>query len=318
MPEHVYGPVPSRRLGQSLGIDLVPFKTCSFDCIYCQLGKTTHKTLRRKDYVPVDEILGELEHALEKSPRPDFITLAGSGEPTLHSGLDRVIEGVRAVTSVPIAILTNGSLLHQKEVQRACSHADVVLPSLDACDESTFSRINRPVPDLTFRMLLDGLKAFRRSFRGWLWLEVFLVRSLNDSETCVKEIAREVSLIGPDRVYLNTAVRPTAEEYARAVPPEDLERFASFFQPGAEYAYQAPHKSGKALVRPGQLVGTLRRRPLTLPDIAGIMKTSPALITKHLDELVERGELRILRQGSKIYYSSGHVQDENVKRDRGA
>ena len=164
--KHVYGPVHSRRLGLSLGVDLVPYKTCPFDCIYCQLGRTTRRTVQRAAYVPVDKILGDLKRSLREVPKPDFITLSGSGEPTLHSGIGKIITGIRAITSIPIAFLTNGALLGDEDVRSGCRLADVVLPSLDAGDEAAYARVNRPAPGLTLRSLVEGLAGFREDFSG--------------------------------------------------------------------------------------------------------------------------------------------------------
>ena len=173
-PRHnlVFGPVPSRRLGRSLGVDLVPFKTCTYDCSYCQLGRTTRLTVERKEWVPMDAILDELKRKL--TCRPDYITLTGSGEPTLHSCLGQLIEHIQAMTRIPIAVLTNGSLLWQHEVRKELALADVVLPSMDAGGAFTFTCINRPQASLSFETLVEGLVEFRRAFSGHYWLEVFL------------------------------------------------------------------------------------------------------------------------------------------------
>src|ERR1035437_696237 len=204
--KHVFGPVPSRRLGRSLGVDLVPFKTCSYDCIYCQLGRTTRKTVERKEWVPMDAVLDELKRKL--TCRPDYITLSGSGEPTLHSRLGEIIEHIQAMTAVPVAVLTNCSLLWQAEVRDEVALADVVLPSLDAPDPERFEFINRPHPDITFERLLDGLAAFRREFSGKYWLEVMLLGGYTSLPPQIRQLAEWTRRIQPDKVQLNTAARP--------------------------------------------------------------------------------------------------------------
>ncbi len=168
---YIFGPVPSRRLGRSLGVDLVPFKTCSYDCIYCQLGRTTNQTVERREWVPLDAVLAELRGKL--ASQPDYITLSGSGEPTLYSRLDELIDGIRAMTEVPIAVLTNGSLLWQPEVRSKLLRAHLVIPSLDAGDERTFQAIDRPHGTISFKRMLWGLIDFRREYQGQYWLEVF-------------------------------------------------------------------------------------------------------------------------------------------------
>lgn len=301
---YVFGPVPSRRLGLSLGIDLVPFKTCTFDCVYCQLGCTNHKTVRRADYAAVADVLYDLEQALEKTPDPDFITLSGSGEPTLHSEIGAIIKGVRQITALPVAVLTNSSLLNDEKVRAACSLADVVLPSLDAGDEETFNAVNRPVPGLTFQSLLDGLVAFRRDFRGQIWLEVFLIPSVTGNDTVVRKIARMAKTFRPDRIHLNTAVRPTAEGFVQPVPVSELQRYAIFFNPGAEFAFQLPSKRSGSGLLAGHLLEILERRPCTLEGMAGILNIPPVQITKYLDGLVSKGQLEMSRRGSDIYFSA--------------
>jgi len=170
--KYVYGPVASRRLGRSLGVDLVPFKTCTYDCVYCQLGRTTHRTIQRGEYVPVDAVLAGLKAKLALGPKPDYISLAGSGEPTLHARIGDLIAGIKLMTRIPIAVLTNGSLLWVPEVQDALMEADLVLPSLDAGDEPMFQRVNRPHPEILFEGMVDGLAAFTARFRKLVWLEV--------------------------------------------------------------------------------------------------------------------------------------------------
>ncbi len=177
---HVYGPVPSRRLGRSLGVDLVPFKTCSYDCVYCQLGKTSKKTIDRKEYVAIEDVLEELERKLRFEPFPDYISLAGSGEPTLNLGIGRLISRIKRLTTVPIAVLTNGSLLWMPEVQESLMDADVVLPSLDAGDEIAFRYVNRPHKSISFETMAQGLIDFTAVFTGarYGWRYSFLVESL--------------------------------------------------------------------------------------------------------------------------------------------
>ncbi len=203
---HIFGPVPSRRLGRSLGVDLVPFKTCTYDCIYCQLGRTTCKTHERKEWVPMDAVLEELKQKL--ATHPDYITLSGSGEPTLCPRLGEIIERIKAMTSIPVAVLTNGSLLWLKEVRAAVALADVVMPSLDAGDDLLFQTVNRPHPEITFERLVSGLEQFRREFTGQYWLEVMLLAGHTALPAHVQKIAHWVQRIRPDRVQLNTATRP--------------------------------------------------------------------------------------------------------------
>ena len=231
---YVYGPVPSRRLGWSLGVDLAPFKTCSYDCIYCQLGRTTCKTIERKEYVPVAEILVELQRKLSLEPAPTFVTLAGSGEPTLHSGIGKLLQEIKRLTSIPVAVLTNGSLLWMREVQDALLEADLVLPSLDAGDECSFRHVNRPHRGIGFEGVVSGIAEFTDRSHKPVWLEVFLVAGVTGLASEVEKIATLVARIHPERVQLNTVSRPPAEAFAHPVPLEQMEAMARLFGGNAE------------------------------------------------------------------------------------
>ena len=216
----VYGPVPSRRLGQSLGIDPIPFKTCNYNCVYCQLGRTRPLTNQRRDFFPLENILAETQAALTAFPKQiDYVTFVGQGEPLLCASLGRLIRGVKALTDIPVAVITNGALLALPEVRAEVSAADVVMPSLDAADEATFRRINRPWPKLRLADIIQGLAAFRNEFNGQLWVEVMLVRGLNDNEECLLSIRDALAQICPDQVQLNLPVRPPAEAWVQ--PPDD-------------------------------------------------------------------------------------------------
>jgi wyosine [tRNA(Phe)-imidazoG37] synthetase (radical SAM superfamily) len=301
-PNYVFGPVPSRRLGRSLGVDLVPFKTCSYDCIYCQLGQTTCRTVERKEWVPMDAVLNELKQKL--TCRPDYITLSGSGEPTLHSRLGEIIERIQAMSDVPVAVLTNGSLLWQKEVREEVALADVVLPSLDAPDAERFEFINRPHPDIAFERLLDGLAAFRREFCGKYWLEVMLLGGYTSLPAQVRQLADWVRRIRPDKVQLNTAVRPPAEEYAMAVPPERLAELARMFGPRAEVVaeHRRGQASGESEVSAEAILALVRRRPCTVEDIAHALGLNPSETVKSLAGLERRGMVLGERHGLEEFY----------------
>jgi len=292
--ELVYGPVPSRRLGRSLGVDLVPLKVCPFDCIYCQLGRTTHKTLDRAEYVPAEQVVCQVREKLAAGVRPDHITLAGSGEPTLHIRLGWIIEQIKQCTDVPVAVLTNGALLRDPEVRRDCARADVVMPSLDAGDEQRFVYVNRPHRDLTLEQVVDGLVQFRREYAGQIWLEVFLLAGVTAIDAEVRKIAALVRQIEPDRIMLNTAVRPTAEVYAEAASPERLERLCELFSPKAEvvadFASPADRRVGPA--RSHEVLAMLRRRPCRIADVANGLSIDPNEAVKCLSALVEEGLVR--------------------------
>ena len=225
--KYLYGPVTSRRLGLSLGVDIIPFKVCTLDCVYCQLGETTEKTTERKEYVPVDHVLEELKERLSRGLQADFITIGGSGEPTLHSRLGELIDGIKKITDVPVAILTNGTLLYRQDVRADCAKADVVLPSLDAGDKQAFEHVNCPHKDIRIENLISGLCSFRSEYAGQIWLEVFLIEGLNTDAGQIAGIKNAIERIQPDKVQLNTAVRPTTRADVKKVDIEKMETIAA-------------------------------------------------------------------------------------------
>ena len=304
---HVYGPVISRRLGRSLGVDLVPHKVCSYDCVYCQLGTTTHNTLERREYMPAQEILTELRKKLRRQAEVDFITLAGSGEPTLNSAIRDVIDGIKEMTDIPVAVLTNGSLLWMKEVQDTLMEADVVLPSLDAGDEALFQYVNRPHPDLSFDRIVEGLVDFTRRFPGEVRLEVLLLAGVTGVKAEVKKIAELVERIGPAITHLNTVCRPPSEGFACPLFLEQLTALREIF-PGKvdiimEKADQETMKSDIPESKEGDIVALLGRRPCTSSEVASGLGIHPTEVLKYMENLVETGKLRRILSGGRYFYA---------------
>lgn len=238
---YLFGPVHSRRLGRSLGIDLLDGRRCSFDCVFCEVGATELLTLARREYVPTAAVIAECQDWLASGGTADVVTLAGSGEPTLHSGFGDVIDAVHDACSLPVVLLTNSTLLWEPEVREAAARADIVKVSLSAWDDPSLAALNRPATGLTFARLLEGLHAFRGMYTGSLWVETLLVRGVNDQPGQVSRIAALVAGLHPDKVQLNTVVRPPAVENAAAVASSELQRLAGFFTPAAEVI--APHSA---------------------------------------------------------------------------
>jgi wyosine [tRNA(Phe)-imidazoG37] synthetase (radical SAM superfamily) len=300
--KYVFGPVPSRRLGRSLGVDIVPFKTCTFDCIYCQLGRTTERTVERKEWVPVDKVVDELRSKL--GSEPDYITVSGSGEPTLHSGIGELIDRIRSITDIPVAVLTNGSLLWNEDVRASLGQAHLVVPSLDAGEKGLFHVINRPHPDVTFEGLLDGLIRFRQEFRGEYWLEVLLLAGYTALEKEVRKIADIASRIQPDRVHLNTSVRPPAEEFAFPADRRRLVELSGLFSPCTEVIADSrvtcPRQESEA--DDLEIVQMIRRRPCTLLDVSAGLRIHPAQAAKKLNALVHKGRAEVRRAGNRQNY----------------
>jgi wyosine [tRNA(Phe)-imidazoG37] synthetase (radical SAM superfamily) len=293
-------------LGRSLGVDLVPFKTCSYDCIYCQLGRTTNKTTELDEYVPVDGVLAELREKLRGEPGPDFIGLAGSGEPTLHSRIGDLIAGLKRLTSVPVAVLTNGSLLFRPDVRAALKQADLVMPSLDAGSQSSFERVNRPHADISFERMVNGLLTFSHEFKGKIWLEVFILAGITDQREEVGRIAAIVDKMRLDRVQLNTVSRPPAKASALTVSGNDLEKLRGLFSCPckviAESRQSQQVRSSRSENVEDLIVALLSRRPCTVEGIATGLGLRPNEVLKRLDVLCAKGAIRSERRGEALFY----------------
>ncbi len=303
---YLFGPVPSRRLGISLGIDLVPHKTCTFDCVYCECGRTTDLTCERREYVPTDGVIAELDDFLATAPDLDYVTFAGSGEPTLHSGIGEIISFIKErYPRYRVAVLTNSALLTDPEVRAALMRADLVVPSLDAVSEEVFLEINRPCPGITAGRVLEGLLDFVREYPGEVWLEVFIVPGQNDTEEEVLRLRDAVAAISPDRVQVNTLDRPGTDIRVRSASPGALERIASTLGGNAEVIGTActdrvlPPKIEDA----GEVIlATIRRRPCTPGDLAALLGIRPAEVSKYLRILEDRGLVEPVQEERGVFY----------------
>ncbi len=305
--KHVFGPVFSRRLGRSLGIDLVPFKTCTYDCVYCQLGRTTEKTVECRPYVPLEEVLAEVSRKLEEGHDLDYVTLSGSGEPTLFSGLGELIGRIKLMTKTPLAVLTNGSLFMREDVRQSLMEADLVIPSLDAGDEGLFRIVNRPHPDITFEKVVGGLVRFRDDFSGSVWLECLLLEGITAFDAEVKKIAAIARRINPDRVQVGTVVRPPTDEFAHPVSREALVRFAAAFGETGEVIgeYGSPGSPDPRPSAPADILALLRRRPCSLQDVAKGLNIHPAEAIKQLNGLMKEGAVAGELAGGVLFYRPG-------------
>ncbi|MEW6443791.1 MAG: radical SAM protein [bacterium] len=302
----VFGPVPSRRLGRSLGVDLVPYKVCTYDCIYCQLGRTTIRTAERAEYVTPSVVLSELDDRLQAGPAPDFVTLSGSGEPTLHSGLGELIPSIKRHTGLPLAVLTNGSLLWDARVREELAEADVVLPSLDAGDAQLFRYVNRPHPSIGFEQMVRGLEDFRKGFFGRIWLEVFLLAGVTAMKKEVMRIAEIAAGIRPDRIHLNTVSRPPAEGIVHPASPEQMHRLAAAFGGLAEVIGSFAGDCGpvEATASEQRILDLIRRRPCAVDDIAEGLTLHPLQVLKLAERLVRAGRASTTCLGSETFYVS--------------
>jgi wyosine [tRNA(Phe)-imidazoG37] synthetase (radical SAM superfamily) len=303
--KYIFGPVPSRRLGRSLGVDLVPCKTCTFDCIYCDLGRTTRKTTFRKPFVSPEEIPKELELTLlGLDKKPDFITLSGSGEPTLNSNIGEILRGIKEISSIPVAVLTNSSLLLLKEVRKDLLEADLVLPSLDAITPSLFEYINRPHSSLKNEEILSGLIQFREQYRGQIWLEILFCRGVNDGKDEVEKLKEAIERIEPDRVQLNTSVRPPAEDFAFPLTLAQLEEIRETLGDRAEIVseFAAPRGEESNSIKDAEILNLIKRRPCTAEDISRALGLHLGEVVKYLETLVKEGAVHYRMHEHQCFY----------------
>lgn len=309
--KYLFGPVPSRRLGRSLGVDLTPYKTCSLDCVFCQLGRTTKKTVQRQEWVPTDRVLAELTQWFESDGQADYITLSGSGEPTLHSGFGKVLEFIRLKTTIPAVLLTNGTMLQIPDVREAAAVADVVKVSLSAWDQTSYGWLNRPHEQLQFDQLVKGQKDFRTQFKGQLWMEVFLVAGMNSMPVDVDRIAEHAKEIAPDRIQLNTAVRPPAENFATALPEDRMQSLRHRFRPTAEIIaeFKAGHNS-HIQANQATIFSMLQRRPCTAEQIADIFGMHLNEVSKYLGKLMRADQICARREEDAVYYAATNREEQ--------
>jgi wyosine [tRNA(Phe)-imidazoG37] synthetase (radical SAM superfamily) len=292
--KYVFGPVPSRRLGQSLGIDPIPLKTCNWNCVYCQLGRSTPMTNRRASYYPSEAILAEVKSVLDDPNRGhiDWITFIGSGEPTLHSGLGELIRGVKAMTDIPVAVCTNGALLYQPDLRNELLPADAVMPTVSAGSDATHWHIHRPYPGLTFELHIEGLIAFRKAYRGRLWPEVMLIKGMNDTEAALLDIAAVLDQIGPDLVHIALPTRPPAETWVE--PPDQeglmralaiLGRRAAVLHPSAGIVELSGHMDVIDAI-----LDIIARHPISQQDLElALQRWSPGQVSAALENLSHSG-----------------------------
>ncbi len=307
MFKHIFGPVPSRRLGMSLGVDLIPLKTCSLDCVYCEIGKTTDLTVQRREYVDIKDILTELAAYFEQNPDPDYITFAGSGEPTLNVNIKKIITFTKSIKpNIPIAVLTNGTLFYDKNVRDSILQADLVLPSLDAATEKTFKKINRPHKEIKIENYIQGLIDFRQEFRSRIHLEVFILPGYNDHEEELLQIRKAIRRICPDEVHLNTLDRPGILPNLQRASNEDLERIRTFWGlNNVEIIASAKQRENITSYRndiDSAILETLARRPCTLDDLMMILGLHASEINKYLGTLEESEKIETVRLARGVFY----------------
>jgi len=310
MFKYLFGPVPSRRLGMSLGVDLVPKKVCTLDCVYCEVGKTTRLTTERREYILYNKIIEELDWFFHSpNPDPDFITFSGSGEPTLNSRLGDILGYIKEKKPhIPTAVLTNGTLLSHRGVREALREADVVLPSLDAGSDDVFKKINRPDKNLDIKEIIQGLAAFQREFTGEVWLELFILPGYNDHDEELTRLKAALTQIQPHKVQLNTLDRPGTLGGLTGASPQELQRIADYLGGENIEIIAAPPQRQTLLSyredRENAIMGTLMRRPCTLDDLSRILGIHINEINKYLAVLEEESKIEVVRQERGFFYQA--------------
>ena len=304
MVKFLFGPINSRRFGRSLGIDLLPAKICSFDCLYCECGWTTQKTLDRSELVPTVEVLAEIDEYLSARPDIDVVTFAGNGEPTLHTGIGRIIAHIKSKHGGrKVCVLTNGTLLGEAAVQKELALADIVVPSLDGATRRSFRKICRPVHGLKVEAVIDGIASFRRGFSGHLLLEIFVVPGFNDSDDELDALKEAAEFIGPDAIQLNCLDRPAPFSRLRAATHDELLRICRHLAPlpvemvpGRE-ARNHPEADDPVLVR--DFLECLKSGPTTLNRISLATRMRETDIAEMIGRLSGQG-LDVELKGSVV------------------
>lgn len=307
MYKYLFGPVPSRRLGMSLGIDLVFHKVCSLNCIYCECGATTILTSKRKEFIPYDKVTDEITDFLDNNPHPDYLTFSGSGEPTLNSRIGDVIDFIKSnYPEIPLALLTNGTLLNDRKVRNEIMRCDLVIPSLDAATESSFQMINRPDKKLKLNEYIDGLVDFRKEYSGKIWLEVLIVPGYNDNLEDLDALRDAIEKIYPDSIQLNTLDRPGAVAGIRAATRAELQKIVDYWKlENVEIISALKKRKDIRSYRKdteSAILETIFRRPCTADDIANILGSHMSEVNKYLDVLEAEGKIESVRQERGIFY----------------
>ena len=300
----IYGPVPSRRLGFSLGVDIVPYKICSYNCIYCQLGKTSNHILRRKSYVNPATVLREIKKAISENKKIDYITFSGSGEPTLNKDLGKIIRKIKKITSIPVAVMTNGSLLWRKSVRDDLASADLVVPSLDAVSAGVFKKINRPAEGLNIKKVLDGIKKFSENFKGEIRLEIMLVKGINDSEKEINKINEFIKDLKTDKIELNTVIRPPNDPQAKPLKKEELLKIKKLFDPNlkleiiSDFTKYYEEKIFRRDLEQ-RIIDLLKRRPCRKEEMAISLGVHLNELLKYLNLLVQKKKIKKSQKSSQ-------------------
>ena len=311
MYKYLFGPVPSRRLGMSLGIDLIPKKVCSLDCVYCEVGKTTKLTTDRLEYVKYDKVIVELKDFMSSKPKIDYITFSGSGEPTLNSRIGDVLNFIKEnYPDIKTAVLTNGTLLSDKSLRQELLKADVILPSLDAAGQDAFEKINRPAPGILIQDYIQGIIDLRKEYKGKIWLEVLFLKGYNDSEDELIRLKEAIEKIKPDSVQLNTLDRPGTVEGLIPLLKDELQHIVDFLEfDNVEIIASQLQRTNISSYRgdvESAILETIARRPCTLDDLHRLLGIHINEINKYLGTLETEGKITTQSLERGVFYELKH------------
>lgn len=302
--EYVFGPVPSRRLGASLGVDVLPLKTCTQNCIYCQLCVDQDPIIDIRTYANPQQVIDEVISRIKEGIKVDYITFSGSGEPTLHKDLGFMIDSIKEKTGKKVAVITNGTMLWKPEVRKGLANADLVMPSLDAFDSESFKIINRPHDKITFDLLVEGLTSFRKEYVGQIWLEIFLIKGINTVFDSLKTLKLLVKGINPDRIQLNTVARPGVDKTLKPLSQEEMLEIARIIGYDAEGISLAGNieKSSDTANIEEKVLDMLKRRDCRSEDLANGLQVELSRVVSVLDELENQGIVVRVNRGEDVFF----------------
>jgi len=317
----IFGPVPSRRLGISLGVDLVPYKTCTMDCVYCESGATTKLTLKREEFFPTKDIISTLGSYLESAPNLDYITFSGAGEPTLHSGIGDIIAFIkREYPQYKIALLTNGMLLSDQKTFDDVKDIDLIVPSLDAADEETFRKINRPPENFDFSGLVNSFHKFHKLSHAEFILEIFIIPNLNDTPQSLKQFAKAVKFINPDKVQLNSLDRPGTEKWVSKMTEMDMLKVKESLAGTVEIEIVGkfiPEKSAKSANSnqdykniDQKIIDLISRRPATIADLKISLGYTESTLNKVLHRLQKKSIIISENRERGNFFTLNHTKEK--------
>ncbi|KAA3619447.1 MAG: radical SAM protein [Calditrichaeota bacterium] len=312
--KYTFGPVPSRRLGYSLGVDIIPMKTCNLNCVYCELGRSTDETMTLKEYISADAIVEEVQQVIASTSRIDYITFSGSGEPTLNTAMGEMIHRIKAMTDIPVAVLTNGTLLYLPEVREMLYAADLVIPSLDAVSKQVFKKVDRPHGHLDIDRIVEGIITFSKEYSGPIWLEILFVKGINDTPEEVQLLIEAAKKIDADLIQLNTIVRPPAENNVQPLSEAELNAIQKLFGDRAEVVanFKASKSQAKEESHGDRIYDLIMRRPVTKNELSATLNLTPELVEEHVSKMLAAGKIAASDYTGELFYTSPRLKNRPV------